>query len=138
MYLQCGDIVQSKMQQSRVKHILKTVNTNYDTMLEHFSLMLGEIVEDEERNSLIVNEILNLTGRKILVLSERIEHLNILWHLLDAKGVEAVLIYGGLKSKEKRLQFEKAKSASINLSSTGYHIHNFMRFFIGNDRFLQD
>ena len=120
MYLQCGDIVQSKIEKNRLKHTLKVVNTSYETMLKHFSLMLGEITEDEKRNRQIVDEILKLRSRKILVLSERIEHLNTLWHLLDAKGVNAVLIYGGLKSKEKRLQFEKAKVASVVLATSSY------------------
>ena len=35
--------------------------------------------------------------------------------------------------------FEKGITlVTSNLSSTEYHIHNFTRFFIGNDRFLQD
>jgi superfamily II DNA or RNA helicase len=54
------------------------------------------------------------------VLSERIEHLNILWHILEVKGVEAVLLYGGLKTKEKKIQFEKTENASIILSTSSY------------------
>ena len=43
------------------------------------------MVEDFDRNNLIISEIEKLKDRNILVLSERIEHLNILYHLLDAK-----------------------------------------------------
>ncbi len=83
-------------------------------------MMLGEILEDEVRNSLIIDEIIRLPTRKILVLSERIEHLNILWHLLHAKNKKAVLLHGGLKTKEKRIQFEKTTDASIILSTSSY------------------
>ena len=37
------------------------------------------MVEDYDRNNLIISEIEKLKGRNILVLSERIEHLNILY-----------------------------------------------------------
>ena len=72
------------------------------------------------RNKLIINEVLRHPTKKILILSERIEHLNILWHLLQAKGVEAILLHGGLKTKEKRIQFEKTENASIILSTSSY------------------
>ncbi len=120
MYLQCGDIVHESVRRSTVKHTLKTITTQYDTFLDHFTMMLGEITEDEIRNRQIIDEIMKLSERKILVLSERIEHLNILWHMLEAKGIDAVLLYGGLKTKEKRLQFEKTEDASIILSTSSY------------------
>jgi len=120
MYLQCGDVVHKAIRKNTMKHSLKMVSTQYETFLDHFSTMLGEITEDEIRNRQIVDEIVKLPDRKILVLSERIEHLNILWHMLEAKGVDAVLLYGGLKSKEKKIQFEKTENASIILSTSSY------------------
>ena len=120
MYLQCGDIVHESIRKNTMKHTLKTIPTQYETFLDHFTMMLGEITEDEIRNRQIIDEILKQTDRKILVLSERIEHLNILWHMLEVKGVEAVLLYGGLKTKEKKIQFEKTENASIILSTSSY------------------
>ncbi len=120
MYLQCGDIVHEVIRRNTVKHTLKTVRTQYDTFMDHFTVMLGEITEDEIRNKQIIDEVMKLSERKILILSERIEHLNILWHMLEAKGIDAVLLYGGLKTKEKRTQFEKTENASIILSTSSY------------------
>jgi superfamily II DNA or RNA helicase len=40
--------------------------------------------------------------------------------MLEAKGVEAVLLYGGLKTKEKKIEFEKIENASIILSTSSY------------------
>jgi len=120
MYLQCGDVVHESVRKSTMKHTLKTISTQYETFLDHFTMMLGEITEDEIRNRQIIDEILRLPDRKILVLSERVEHLNILWHMLEAKGMDAVLLYGGLKTKEKRIQFEKTENASIILSTSSY------------------
>jgi len=120
MYFQCGDVVYESMQKSTKKHILRTVFTQYDTFLDHFSMMLSEITEDEMRNRQIINEILKLSDRKILVLSERIEHLHILWHMLDAKREKAVLLYGGLKNREKKKEFRNLDKASIILSTSSY------------------
>ena len=120
MYLQCGDVAYESLRKNTKKHTLKTVSTQYETFLDHFTMMLGEITEDDIRNRQIIDEILKQSDRKILVLSERIEHLNILWHMLEVKGVEAVLLYGGLKTKEKKIQFEKTENASIILSTSSY------------------
>ncbi len=120
MYLQCGSIVHESTRKNTLKHTLKTISTSYDTLYDHFGMMLSEMMEDEVRNRLIVDEIIRHSTRKILILSERIEHLNILWHLLQAKGIEAVLLHGGLKTKEKRIQFKKTENASIILSTSSY------------------
>ena len=120
MYLQCGDIVHESIRKNTVKHTLKTITTQYDTFMDHFSMMLGEITEDEIRNRQIIDEIMKHPERKILVLSERVEHLNILWHMLEVEDIDAVLLYGGLKTKEKRTQFEKTEDASIILSTSSY------------------
>lgn len=120
MYLQCGTTVHESIRKNTVKHTLKTITTEYDTFYNHFGMMLSEMMEDEIRNKLIVNEVFKYSTRKILILSERIEHLNILWHLLQAKSVEAILIHGGLKTKEKRIQFGKTENASVILSTSSY------------------
>ena len=120
MYLQCGDIVHESIRKNTVKHTLKTITTQYDTFVDHFSMMLGEITEDEIRNRQIIDEMMKHPERKILVLSERVEHLNILWHMLEVKSIDAVLLYGGLKTKEKKIQFEKTEDASIILSTSSY------------------
>jgi superfamily II DNA or RNA helicase len=39
---------------------------------------------------------------------------------MPSKGMEAVLLYGGLSSKEKKRQFEKAETASVILSTSSY------------------
>ena len=120
MYMQCGDILHEVKKQTTVRHILKTVPTNYETYIDHFGSILSEMVEDSDRNKLIVDEVAKLTTHKVLVLSERIEHLNILWHLLNEQNIKAVLLHGGLKTKEKKVQFDKTETASIILSTSSF------------------
>ena len=120
MYMQCGETVHEVKKQTTVRHTLKTVPTEFETYIDHFGSILSEIAEDNDRNRLIVDEVVKLSSHKVLVLSERIEHLNILWHLLKERGIEAILLHGGLKTKEKKTQFEKVVTASIILSTSSF------------------
>jgi len=120
MYLQCGGVAYEAAKNSAMRHYLKTVPTHYETLLEHFGMMLSEMIEDVERNRLIVDEIKQLSHRKVLVLSERIEHLNVLWHMLNTINIDAVLLHGGLKTKQRRKAFESTGDASVILSTSSY------------------
>jgi superfamily II DNA or RNA helicase len=120
MRLQCGEIVHEIKRSTTKRHQLKMVPTQYETLLNHFSMILSELSEDHERNQLIVNEIKTLKHRKVLVLSERIEHLNHLWHRLRLDNIDALLLYGAMGTKMKREQFAQTSEASIILSTSSY------------------
>ncbi len=51
-------------------------------------MILGEIVEDFDRNELIINEIQKLEGRKTLILSERDIIVSELLQLLKNKTID--------------------------------------------------
>ena len=55
-------------------HILKSVHTSFEAYENEFTMILEEFVEDFDRNALIINEIEKIQDRKVLVISERIEH----------------------------------------------------------------
>lgn len=120
MYMQCGTVVDKIKLNRNIKHTLITISTEYETMYGNFSMILSELSEDEERNKLIVQEISKLENAHVLVLSERIEHLNILYHTLKAEGVSSLLLHGGLKAKEKKIALKKMNSAAIILSTSSY------------------
>jgi superfamily II DNA or RNA helicase len=120
MRLQCGEIVHEIKKSTTQRHHLKTVPTQYETLLNHFSMILGELSEDNDRNQLIIDEIKTLRHRKVLVLSERIEHLNHLWHRLKLENIDALLLYGAMGTKMKREQFAQTSEASIILSTSSY------------------
>ena len=120
MRLQCGEIVHEIKKSTTQRHHLKTVPTQYETLLNHYSIILGELSEDNDRNQLIIDEIKTLQHRKVLVLSERIEHLNHLWHRLKLENIDALLLYGTMGTKMKREQFAQTSDASIILSTSSY------------------
>lgn len=120
MFMQCGDIAYESKKEIKKIHTLKTVISSFEALSYDFALILNEIVEDFDRNNLIIDAIEKLKDRNILLLSERIEHLNILYHLLDAKGIKSTLIYGGLKTKMKKEFLKEANTSSIILSTSSF------------------
>jgi len=120
MSMQCGDIVHEVKKDKGLTHTLKTVRTKFEAYEDDFTMILGELVEDYTRNELIINEVVKLQNRKILIISERIEHLNILYHGLKSKDITSTLLYGGMGTKIQRKALENAHSANIILSTSGY------------------
>jgi len=120
MFMQCGEIGFEKKLVRSQTHRLITVQTEFESMFEDFASILNELAEDEVRNSLIVQEIQKLSDRNILILSDRIEHLNILYHMLDAKTIHSVLLHGGLSQKMQMAAIAEAQDAKIILSTSSY------------------
>lgn len=120
MSMQCGDIVHEVKRDKEQTHILKSIRTKFEAYENEFTMILGELVEDFERNELIISEIEKLEDRKILVISERIEHLNILYQGLKSKNIKSTLLYGGMGTKIQRVALKEAHEANIILSTSGY------------------
>jgi len=120
MSMQCGNVVHEVKRDKEQIHLLKSVRTKFEAYEDDFSMILGELVEDHGRNKLIIDEISKLKDRKILVISERIEHLNILYHGLKSKNIKATLLYGGMSTKVQRAALKESNNANIILSTSGY------------------
>ena len=120
MFMQCGDIAHEVKMNKKQNHILRTVKTSFEVFVEDFASMISEMVDDYDRNRLIINEIEKLHDKKVLILSERIEHLNILFHLLEEKNIKSTLLHGSLKNKMQKEALVDAKSADIILSTSSY------------------
>ena len=120
MFMQCGDIAHEEKQQVEKIHELIIIKTEFEALQEDFALILNELVEDFDRNNLIISEIEKIKDRNILILSDRIEHLNILYHLLDAKDIKSTLLHGGLKTKMQREALEESRNSNIILSTSSY------------------
>jgi len=65
---------------------------------ESFSEIVGQLVADPARNALIVGDVVRgvKVGRRCLVLSDRVEHVEELTRLLRAEGVAAAALHGRL------------------------------------------
>jgi superfamily II DNA or RNA helicase len=120
MFMQCGEIVHEVKTTITPRHELQTITTEFDSFQDNFVLILNELVEDDERNRLIVMQIEKLHHKNILILSERIEHLNRLYHHLEAKKIKSLLLHGGLSHKMQKEALRNAKEYSIILSTSSY------------------
>ncbi len=120
MSMQCGDVVHEVKRDKSQIHTLQTISTQFEAYEDDFSMILGELLEDHSRNNLIISEIEKLKGRKILILSERIEHLNILYYGLKNKKIDATLLYGGMDAKIQKAALKEAHTADIILSTSTY------------------
>lgn len=120
MFLQCGPLIHRIEPSVRKRHRVKVHFTGFETMQEDFPSILNEMVECEARNALIVESLMQHRGRKFLLLSERIEHLNLLYHLFDNRGLNAVLLHGSLGTRLEKEMKKRVKEAEVILSTSGY------------------
>lgn len=118
IYMQCGDIrvrVSNKelKQNKEMEHtvIVKKTNYKYIPAEEKEKMQISEILNDMchnvFRNSLIIEDINKcvLEGRIPIVLTERVEHLNILKEQLKVLNVPVVIYKGNMgKKKTKEIQ----------------------------------
>ena len=118
IYMQCGDIrvrVSNKelKQNKEMEHtvIVKKTNYKYIPIEEREKIQIAEILNDmcnnAFRNSLIIEDINKciVDGRIPIVLTERIEHLNILKEQLEKLNVPVVIYKGNMgKKKTKEIQ----------------------------------
>ncbi len=116
IFMQCGPIRHTAAQPENaptdlgvIPRILeKEIITPEDTPIQEVFRL---IVEDAERNNLIVREINQLfnAGRKVLVLSERTEHLAAILAALDEHSLSIVL-HGRLSKKQRELNLHKLET----------------------------
>lgn len=118
IYMQCGDIrvrVSNKelKQNKEMEHtvIVKKTNYKYIPTEERDKIQISEILSDMchnvFRNSLIIEDIRKCIseGRIPIVLTERVEHLNILREQLENMNVPVVIYKGSMgKKKTKEIQ----------------------------------
>ena len=83
-----------------------------------FTSMLSELVSMEKRNKLIIEIIKNCRseGRKILVLSDRRNHLQLLYNILE-KDLHINFTYGLFLGSMKITELEKSKACDVILAT---------------------
>ena len=124
-----------------IRYTLVNINSSFDKILkpkftkfknkEEYKLMsytelCTELFRNDERNRLIVNDIIDEynNGRSIIVLTERNEHIDILYELIKVKCENVYKIKGTDKTKEKKLFNEQMKQIGNKyiIISTGKYL----------------
>ena len=123
IYMQCGDIrcrVNNKDSKSTKKVIVRKTNYRYAPLEEMETISFSEILNDmshnELRNSVILQDVKQSVadGRIPIVLTERLEHLNILKQKLEELQVPVVIYKGNMGKKKTKEMQEIIQNADKN------------------------
>ncbi len=123
IYMQCGDIrcrVNNKDSKSSKKVIVRKTNYRYAPLEEMETISFSEILNDmshnELRNSIILQDVKQSVadGRIPIVLTERLEHLNILKQKLEELHVPVVIYKGNMGKKKTKEMQEIIQNADKN------------------------
>ncbi|MEJ5168908.1 MAG: helicase-related protein, partial [Arcobacteraceae bacterium] len=80
----------------------------------------GELINDKKRNDIIIEQVIENKHRNIILLSDRVEHIEILESLLREKNVDFVTIHGSQTKKEQNASQEILTKSPLILSSSAY------------------
>jgi len=121
IFQQLGQIVfEHKEKKKDIKKRVEIVESEFVSEIDNFSELLNEIVNDEQRNHLIIEQILKHSSRKILLLTDRIEHIENLELLLKYHKKEYVAIHGSLDKRLQQDNMKRVETSSLVLATTSF------------------
>ncbi len=120
IYQQLGSIAYEVKSKKVFTNKLKVIETDFVSNVDNFADLINEMVNDDKRNNLIIEQILQYKNRKILVLTDRIEHIDNLELILKSKQIEYVAIHGSLNKNDQKENMEKVNNSSLVLATTSY------------------
>ena len=120
LYQQLGKVSYEYRKKRTLTHQLKVVNTNFISEADNYAQLINDISTNEERNNIIIEEIKKYINRKILVLTDRIEHINLIEELLIKNNLNYVSIHGSLSKKEQQKSLDEIENNSLILATTSY------------------
>lgn len=120
LYQQLGDVAYEYKNKKTVKNHLNIIRTEFVSESETYAELINDISRDENRNNLIIEQIKLNKERKILLLTDRIEHINILEQMLLDIDYDFVSIHGSLSKKEQEEKMKLVESKNLILATTSY------------------
>ena len=88
LYQQLGEISYEYKKKRTHNNKLQIVRTEFQSSADNYATIINELCLDENRNNLIIDAIKLNIQRKILVLTDRIEHINILENFLQKENID--------------------------------------------------
>jgi len=120
LYQQLGSIAYEQKQKRDGKKEYKIIETDFVSDVDNFAELITQIANDERRNNLILQLIQKYQKRKILLLSDRIEHIENIELLLKSNKMGFVTVHGSLNKDEKQQALELIEESSLVLATTSY------------------
>jgi superfamily II DNA or RNA helicase len=120
LFQQLGNISYEIKSQKTNKKIVEIIKSEFESECDNFGDLINQIINNDERNQLIIEQIKLHKKRKILILTDRIEHINNLTFLLDKEKITYVAIHGSLNKKEKERNLQLIEDSSVVLATSSY------------------
>ncbi|WP_066155424.1 DEAD/DEAH box helicase [Aliarcobacter cryaerophilus] len=120
LYQQLGSISYEYKKPKTHTNRLLVIKTEFTSSADNYAAIINELVSNEDRNRQIVKTIKENIDRKILLLSDRIEHLNLLENILKEENIDFVSVHGSQNKKEQVENMQKVKTSSLILATSSF------------------
>ncbi|MCG3700590.1 DEAD/DEAH box helicase [Aliarcobacter butzleri] len=120
LFQQLGEISYEYKKKKTHTNKLQIIRTQFVSNADNYATIINELCIDEDRNNLIVDIIKKNIDRKILLLTDRIEHINVLENLLQKENIDYISVHGSLNKKEQVENMNLVKNKSLILATTSY------------------
>ena len=120
LYQQLGNISYEYKKPKTHTNKLLVIKTEFTSSADNYAAIINELVSNEDRNRQIVKTIKENIDRKILLLSDRIEHLNLLENILKEEKIDFVSVHGSQNKKEQVENMQKVKTSSLILATSSF------------------
>ncbi|MCT7643309.1 DEAD/DEAH box helicase [Aliarcobacter butzleri] len=120
LFQQLGEISYEYKKKKTHTNKLQIIRTEFVSNADNYATIINELCIDEDRNNLIVDIIKKNIDRKILLLTDRIEHINVLESLLQKENIDYISVHGSLNKKEQVENMNLVKTKSLILATTSY------------------
>ncbi|MGJ0331480.1 DEAD/DEAH box helicase [Aliarcobacter cryaerophilus] len=120
LYQQLGNISYEYKKPKTHTNRLLVIKTEFTSSADNYASIINELVSNEDRNRQIVKTIKENINRKILLLSDRIEHLNLLENILKEEKIDFVSVHGSQNKKEQVENMQKVKTSSLILATSSF------------------
>ena len=120
LYQQLGEISYEYKKKKTHTNKVQIIRTQFESNADNYATIINELCIDENRNNLIIDSIKSNIERKILVLTDRIEHINALENLLQKENIDYICVHGSLNKKEQVENMNLVKDKSLIIATTSY------------------
>ena len=120
LYQQLGNISYEYKKPKTHTNRLLVIKTEFTSSADNYATIINELVSNEDRNRQIVKTIKENIDRKILLLSDRIEHLNLLENILKEENIDFISVHGSQNKKEQVENMQKVKTSSLILATSSF------------------
>jgi len=120
LFQQLGPVAYEVKSKKNVSNKFKIVESSFESNTDNFSDLINEIISNDTRNMLIYEEIIKYKGRKILLLTDRIEHIENLELILKSNKIQFISVHGSMKKNEQIENMNEVENASLVLATTSF------------------